>query len=156
MENSSRFIQWKIYPISLSKKVFWIFNFLLCLLLIYFFFLREYFLILLIVLIIFALSVIYFHSNEILNVFLDQEKIVLNQDIFHLSDFESFVIFKSSKNDFYLKLYPKSRFRFPREILLPKDETRVDQIRDLLKQTLKEKKNVSESIFDEILRSIGL
>jgi len=155
MENSSRSIQWKIYPVSLSKKAFWIFNFLLFFLLIYFFSLREYFLILLIVLIIFALFVIYFHSNKILNVSLDQEKIVLNQDIFYLSDFESFVIFKSSKN-FYLKLYPKSRFKFPREILLPKDEAKVDQVRDLLKQTLKEKENVSESIIDEILRSIGL
>jgi len=156
MENSSQLIQWQVEPISPSKKLFLIFNFLLFFLLIYFFYLKEYFLVLLIALIIFAWFVIYFHPNQRIDVSLDQEKITLNQDAFYFSDFDSFAIFKDSKENLYLKFYPKSRFKFSREILLPKDKVKITQIKNLLEKILKEKENASESIIDEILRNIGL
>ena len=75
---------------------------------------------------------------------------------FYFSDFNSFAILKDSKGNLYLKFYPKSRFKFSREILLPKDKAKITQIKNLLEKILKEKENASESIIDEILRNIGL
>ncbi|MCD6412185.1 hypothetical protein J7K91_00660, partial [bacterium] len=84
---------------------------------------------------------------------LDKEKIHLNEDSFSLSNFSYFSIFESNDN-FYLKLYPKSRFSFSKEILLPKEKSKIEKIRAILKEKLEEKEN-HPSLIDEFLRYFG-
>jgi len=153
MENFSDSIEWKISFKSPSKKLFLIETFLLILLLIYTFFQKEYFFAFLVFIIFFALFVLHFSQTSFLKASLDKEKLHLNDDSFPLSNFSSFAIFESNDN-FYLKLYPKSRFSFSKEILLPREKSKIEKIKALLKEKLEEKEEHS-NLIDDFLRYLG-
>jgi len=153
MENFSDSIEWKIPFKSPSKKLFLVEIFLLILLLIYTFSQKEYFFAFLLFIIFFGLLVLHFFQTSSLKVSLDKEKLHLNDDSFSLSNFSSFAIFESNDN-FYLKLYPKSRFSFSKEILLPKEKSKIEKIKAILKEKLEEKEGHS-SLIEEFLRYLG-
>lgn len=153
MENFFEPIEWEVHFKSPSKKLFLVEFFLLILLLIYTLSQKEFFFAFLTFIIFFALFVLHFFQTSPLKVSLDKEKIHLNEDSFSLSNFSYFSIFESNDN-FYLKLYPKSRFSFSKELLLPKEKSKIEKIKAILKEKLEEKEN-HPSLIDEFLRYFG-
>jgi len=155
MSSSVSFIKWKEKKIPPSKKLLLVFDLFLVILSVYFLFLKDYFLSLIFWLAIGSSLVIYFFPSPRYQVYLDKEKIILNQKKFFLSDFDSFSIFLHPKGNSYLVLYPKKALRFSKEILLPRDELKITQIKKFLEKVLKEKKEVSEPLIDSFLRDFG-